>query len=303
MLGSPCRVIRNLTRPVPLAPHVPWADAEQTRLASMVRAHATPQALAFRGQRSLRAAAPAPPATRPGAQALHGHRPPVGRWRRRSLAQGLSGLPDAPRPGPPRCFAPRRPSGGAIAGHPATCPRPLPRHALEPRRRGHGPGPGATVADAATPILPQPVTPGKPAQREPEDLRQGEWALMASVVVATGPGGWHRGQTRTREACATPLATVVQPRPARQRYAWGVDNRHPPREPGGLPAGRPGVPGALGGAGPAPRGAAARVPERSNAEARLPLAPQTRRVAAARCTMVSRLRPAVAQARRLRCGP
>jgi len=49
-------------------------------------------------------------------------------------------------------------------------------------------------------------------------------ALSASFVVATGHVVWHLGQTRTREDCATPLATVVQQLPAMQRYDWVVDH-------------------------------------------------------------------------------
>ena len=43
--------------PVPRAPQVGLADDEQRRLESIVRAHSTPQALSFRCQLILRAAA------------------------------------------------------------------------------------------------------------------------------------------------------------------------------------------------------------------------------------------------------
>jgi putative transposase len=104
--------------PVPLAPQVTLADAEQRRLESLVRAHSTPQALAFRCQRILRVAAPEQPSNLQVAQALHGNRHTVGRWRRRYLAQGFSGLQDAPRPGRPRRFSPLRTSGCDSDGHP-----------------------------------------------------------------------------------------------------------------------------------------------------------------------------------------
>jgi transposase len=92
--------------PVPLAPQVTLAEAEQTRLESIVRAHSTPQALAFRCQLILRAAAPDHPSNLQVAQELHCNRHTVGRWRSRYLAQGLSGLQDAPRLGRPRRFSP-----------------------------------------------------------------------------------------------------------------------------------------------------------------------------------------------------
>jgi Homeodomain-like domain len=104
--------------PVPLAPQVPLADAEQTRLESIVRAHSTPQALAFRCQLILRVAAPDHPSNLQVAQELHCNRHTVGRWRSRYLAQGLSGLQDAPRSGRPRRFSPLSAAGCDGDGHP-----------------------------------------------------------------------------------------------------------------------------------------------------------------------------------------
>jgi transposase-like protein len=104
--------------PVPLAPHVVLADDAQARLESMVRAHSTPQALAFRCQLILRAAAPDYPSNLQVAQELDCNRHTVGRWRSRYLAQGLSGLQDAPRPGRPRRFSPLSASGRDVDGHP-----------------------------------------------------------------------------------------------------------------------------------------------------------------------------------------
>ena len=92
--------------PVPRAPQVILAGDEQSRLESIVRAHSTPQALAFRCQLILQAAAPERPSNLQVAKELHCHRHTVGRWRSRYLEQGLSGLQDAPRPGRPRRFSP-----------------------------------------------------------------------------------------------------------------------------------------------------------------------------------------------------
>src|SRR5947209_8333154 len=100
------RVIRSWTMPVPLAPPITLAGDEQSRLESIVRAHSTPQALAFRCQVILRAAAPARPSNLQVASELHCNRHTVGRWRHRYLEQGLRGLQDAPRPGRPRRFSP-----------------------------------------------------------------------------------------------------------------------------------------------------------------------------------------------------
>jgi hypothetical protein len=89
--------------PVPLACPVTLAPEEHARLESLVRAHSTPQALAFRCRLILRIAAPDRPSNLQVATALACERHTVGRWRQRSLAHGLPGLQDAPRPGrPPR---------------------------------------------------------------------------------------------------------------------------------------------------------------------------------------------------------
>jgi transposase len=92
--------------PVPLAHPVTLAHDEQSRLESIVRAHSTPQALAFRCQVILRAAAPDGPSNLQVANELQCNRHTVGRWRHRYLAHGLNGLHDAPRSGRPRRFPP-----------------------------------------------------------------------------------------------------------------------------------------------------------------------------------------------------
>ena len=103
--------------PVPRASQVTLADDERCRLESLVRAHSTPQALAFRCQVILRAATPERPSNLQVAQELHCNRHTVGRWRSRYLQDGLRGLQDAPRPGRPRRFSPLPTSGGPVDGH------------------------------------------------------------------------------------------------------------------------------------------------------------------------------------------
>jgi hypothetical protein len=104
--------------PVPRASQVTFADDERYRLESLVRAHSTPQALAFRCQVILRAATPERPSNLQVAQELHCNRHTVGRWRSRYLQDGLRGLQDAPRSGRPRRFSPLTTSGGHGDGHP-----------------------------------------------------------------------------------------------------------------------------------------------------------------------------------------
>ena len=71
--------------PVPLAPHVTLGSDAQSHLASLVRAHSTPQALVFRCRLILWTAAPDHPSHLHVAQELHCHRHTVGRWRSRYL--------------------------------------------------------------------------------------------------------------------------------------------------------------------------------------------------------------------------
>jgi transposase-like protein len=104
--------------PVPLALPVLLAHDEQSRLESIVRAHSTPQALAFRCQLILRVAAPDRPSNLQVANELQCNRHTVGRWRQRYLAHGLKGLQDAPRSGRPRRFSPLSAAGGDGDGHP-----------------------------------------------------------------------------------------------------------------------------------------------------------------------------------------
>ncbi len=121
--------------PVPLAPPITLAHDEQSRLESIVRAHSTPQALAFRCQLILRAAALDCPSNLQVAHELqcNRHPHPVGRWRRRYLTHGLHGLQDAPRSGRPRRFSPLSASGCDVDGNSYTRYVPLRRHTLEPR--------------------------------------------------------------------------------------------------------------------------------------------------------------------------
>ena len=92
--------------PVPLARPVSLSADAHAQLASLVRAHSTPQALAFRCRLILRTAAPEQPSNVQVATEMDGARRTVGRWRQRSLTHGLTGLQEAPRSGRPRRFSP-----------------------------------------------------------------------------------------------------------------------------------------------------------------------------------------------------
>ena len=76
--------------PVPIARPVSLPSEEHARLESLVRAHSTPQALAFRCRLILRTAAPDRPSNLQVATEMACERHTVGRWRQRYLAHGLS---------------------------------------------------------------------------------------------------------------------------------------------------------------------------------------------------------------------
>ena len=92
--------------PVPLARPVSLSPAEHTQLESLVRAHSTPQAFAFRCRLILRVAAPDQPSKRQVATEMACERHTVGRWRQRYLAHGFNGLQDALRSGRPQRVSP-----------------------------------------------------------------------------------------------------------------------------------------------------------------------------------------------------
>jgi hypothetical protein len=92
--------------PVPLACPVTLTPEEPARLESLVRAHSTPQALAFRCRLILRIAAPDCPSNLHVATEMACERHTVGRWRQRYLAHGFNGLQDAPRSGRPQRVSP-----------------------------------------------------------------------------------------------------------------------------------------------------------------------------------------------------
>ena len=92
--------------PVPVARPVNLLHDERAHLESLIRAHSTPQSLAFRCRLILRAAAPDQPSNLQVAGDMPCDRHTVGRWRQRYLAQGLPGLQDASRCGRPRRFSP-----------------------------------------------------------------------------------------------------------------------------------------------------------------------------------------------------
>jgi transposase len=94
--------------PRPYASPVPLSPDQRATLTALVRARSTPQALALRCRIVLCAARPGQPTNQQVADALDCDRHTVGLWRERYLAQGLTGLQDAPRSGRPRNFSPRR---------------------------------------------------------------------------------------------------------------------------------------------------------------------------------------------------
>jgi Winged helix-turn helix len=119
--------------PVPLADPISLTSDDHARLESLVRAHSTPQALAFRCRLILRIATPDQPSNVQVATEMACERHTVSRWRQRYLAHGLHGLQDAPRSGRPRRFSPLRAGGCAGDGDQETGHLSLSRHPVESR--------------------------------------------------------------------------------------------------------------------------------------------------------------------------
>ena len=117
--------------PVPMAHPVSLTPEKHARLESLVRAHSTPQALAFRCRLLLRIAAPDRPSNLHVATEMPCERHTVGRWRQRYLAHGLTGLQDAPRSGRPQRFSPLGAGQCAVDSDQETGHVSLSRHPVE----------------------------------------------------------------------------------------------------------------------------------------------------------------------------
>jgi transposase len=91
--------------PTPIAPHIILAQNARTELQAIARAHSTPQSLALRARIVLRAAECDRSTNLTIGHELGCSNLTVGKWRRRYLALGLSGLQDALRSGRPRTIA------------------------------------------------------------------------------------------------------------------------------------------------------------------------------------------------------
>ena len=91
--------------PTPFAPRIILSQNARMDLQTLARAHSTPQSLGLRARIVLRAADTDTPTNRQIGRDLGCSNHTVGKWRRRYLALGFSGLPDALRPGRPRTIA------------------------------------------------------------------------------------------------------------------------------------------------------------------------------------------------------
>lgn len=85
--------------PRPFGSPIILSDQDRKQLQTLVQAHSTPQALAFRCRLILRAAQQDQPTNQHIAADLHCDRHTVGLWRERFVAAGLAGLQDHCFPG------------------------------------------------------------------------------------------------------------------------------------------------------------------------------------------------------------
>src|SRR5262249_8657544 len=131
MLCCPFCTIRIVAMPVPIARPVSLPSEEHARLESLVRAHSTPQALAFRCRLILRTAAPDRPSHLQVASEMACERHAVAGWRQLYRAHGLGGWQDASRGGRPRRVPPLGASGSAVDGAKKPAHFSLSRHSVE----------------------------------------------------------------------------------------------------------------------------------------------------------------------------
>jgi transposase len=96
---------RSSPMPTPFAPRIILSQNACTDLQTLARAHSTPQSLSLRARIILRAAETDTPTNLQIGRDLGCANHTVGKWRRRYLALGFSGLQDALRPGRPRTIA------------------------------------------------------------------------------------------------------------------------------------------------------------------------------------------------------
>src|SRR4030095_4958622 len=93
---------RSSPMPMPFAPRIILSQNARTDLQALARAHSTPQSLSLRARIILRAADIDPPTNLQIGRDLGCTNHTVGKWRRRFVTLGLSGLQDAARSGRPR---------------------------------------------------------------------------------------------------------------------------------------------------------------------------------------------------------
>jgi transposase len=91
--------------PTPFAPRIILSQHARADLHALLRAHSTPQSLALRARIVLRAADLDRPSNLAISREVGCDNHTVGKWRRRYLALGLSGLQDALRSGRPKVIA------------------------------------------------------------------------------------------------------------------------------------------------------------------------------------------------------
>jgi len=92
--------------PTPIAPRIILSQHARSDLQTLIRAHSTPQSLALRARLVLRAADADQPSNLTISRELGCDNHTAGKWRRRYLNLGLSGLQDAVRSGRPKRISP-----------------------------------------------------------------------------------------------------------------------------------------------------------------------------------------------------
>jgi len=106
LINSQGLLARSIPIPTPFAPRIILSPSAHGDLQAFIRDHSTPQSLALRARIVLRATNSDTPTNLKISRDLGCDNRTVGKWRRRYLDLGFSGLHDAMRSGRPQVITP-----------------------------------------------------------------------------------------------------------------------------------------------------------------------------------------------------
>ena len=261
--------------PTPIAPRIILSQNTRENLHTLIRAHSTPQALALRARLVLRAADFDRPTTLHISRELSCDNRTAGKWRRRYLDLGLSGLQEAIRAGRPKVSAP--PTRVQVISVASALPQdqdrtvtrwtwaaivatllealtttPISRSSswrilqeveLKPHQSAYWLNSHDEELERKAPT--KPAQPGRHERRDHAYIRHGTRVLSNSLAVATGHMAWTIGSTRKAVDVGGPSQTGVPKLAPSEALCLGDGQPQHPLESRRLPLGGQMVQGAF----------------------------------------------------------